>query len=159
MLVAFGLIILSFVTVSGCSEAYKILETYVPTVTPESHAPVRIGDVAPASTVKDVTITGQGNNIIFHGLGQYNINDHNDYFTLNQGKAEFTIDLKGLGAWCIITMDCINPYTGSTEYMTIYQFTMESRDYKVTKQVDVPYTGKYCLRVNYYDNWEISITQ
>ncbi|BAI62403.1 hypothetical protein MCP_2331 [Methanocella paludicola SANAE] len=158
-LVVLFLVVMSFVAVSGCSDLYNILETYVPTVTPEAQTPVRIGDVAPSSTVKDITITGSGNTITFRGLGKYNVNDRNDYFTLNQGKADFSIDLKGQGAWCIITMECINPYTGSKEYMTIYEFTLESRQYKFTKQVDIPYTAKYCLSVNYYDSWEIKITQ
>ncbi len=153
------LVVVAFVAVSGCSDLFNILQTYVPTVTPEAQSPVRIGDVAPASTVKDITITGSGNSITIKGLGQYNVKDRSDYFTLNKGKAEFSIDLKGQGAWCIITMEYINPYTNSKEYMTIYEFTLESRQYKLTKQVDLPYTTKYCLSVNYYDSWEIKISQ
>lgn len=158
-LIVLFLVVLSFVAVSGCSDLYNILETYVPTATPGAQESVKIGDVAPASTVKDITITGSGNTITFRGLGQYNVKDRNDYFTLNQGKADFSIDLKGQGAWCIITMEYINPYTNSKEYMTIYEFSLESRQYKVNKQIDLPYTTKYCLSVNYYDSWEIKITE
>jgi hypothetical protein len=159
MLVAFVLIILSFVTVSGCSEAYKILETYVPTVTlaPTDH--VEIGKSVPASTVKDVTIRGQGNTITIRGRGPYNMEAQQDYFTLNKGNAEMTVNLKGQGFGCTISMDYINPLTGNKEIKPIHQFTIEDRAYQFTKQVDVPYTCKYCMLVNWGGDWEIKITQ
>lgn len=158
-LIALFIVIVSFVAVSGCSDLYNILQTYVPTTAPTDSVPLKIGDIAPASSVKGVTITGQGNTIIFRGSGPYNVQAHNDYFTLNQGNATFSINLQGQGFGCTISMDYKNPYSGSTQYVAIHQFTSGSRDYQATKQVYVPYSCKYCLMVNWGGDWEIRISQ
>ena len=150
-------ILLAFVAVSGCDDMYHVLQTYVPTDTPDN-THVNIGDAAPKSTVKDVTITGHGNAITIRGRGPYNVNAHQDYFTLNQGNASFAINLNGQGFGCTISMDYTSPY-GGMEYLPIHQFTSGSREYVVTKESYVPYTTQYCLMVNWGGDWEITITQ
>jgi hypothetical protein len=158
-LAAVILIIVFFVTVSGCEDAYGVLKTYVPTPTPTSQDTIKIGDAAPRSVVKDVTITGQGNTIVIRGRGPYNVETHQDYFALNKGNADISIDLKGSGFGCGISLYYTNPYTGSPDYVPIHQFTSGSRVYSATKQVNVPCACKYCLTVNWGGDWEITIAQ
>ncbi|HTY91401.1 MAG TPA: hypothetical protein VMC84_09510 [Methanocella sp.] len=158
-LTAIFFIIIAFVAVCGCDDMYHILETYVPTNTPDGQEHMNIGDIAPVSTVKDVTISGQGNTIVFRGKGPYNVNAHQDYFTLNQGNASVSIDLQGQGFGCTISLDYKNPYSGGTEFLPIHQFMSGSREYTVTKQVYAPYSCKYCLMVNWGGDWAIRITQ
>lgn len=159
-LMATFLAITLFVTMSGCTELYNILQTYVPTPTPgPSTAPIEIGKVAPTSVVKGVTITGDGRTITISGRGPYNVNAHQDYFTLNRGNADISIKLKGQGFGCTISMDYTNPYTGNTEFMPLHQFTIGDRKYELSKQVYVPYTTRYCMMVNWGGDWEIRINQ
>lgn len=153
------IIIILFVAVSGCTDMYNALKSVVPTTTPTSAPHVNIGDAAPSSSIKGVTITGQGNTIIISGHGPYNVMTQNDSFTLNQGNASVSIDLKSQSAGCSIGLDYTNPYSGSAELLALHQFTMDSRLYKVTKDVYVPYSCKYCLMVNYAGDWEVRITQ
>lgn len=151
------IILISFVTVSGCADLYNILQTYVPTVTPDAQAHVRIGDVAPkSSAVNGVTFSGSGDTITIRGRGQYNVNAHNDYFTLNQGNADIYINLQDQGAICAISMDYTSPVAG---FVSIYQSDLENMKYKHNEQVYLPYTTQYCLMVNWHGNWEIRITQ
>jgi hypothetical protein len=158
MLAALIAIVLAFVAVSGCDDMYHVLQTYVPTDTPDtSH--VNIGDAAPKSTVQGVTISGQGNTITVRGKGPYNVNAHEDSFTLNQGNASFSIDLKGQGFGCTISLDYTSPYDGGMGFLPLHQFTSSNRVYTVTKQVYMPYSCQYCLMVNWGGDWEIRITQ
>lgn len=158
-LLAVFLLVACSVAVSGCDDMYHVLETYVPTTTPDSPAHVNIGDVAPTSKVKGVTITGQGDTIVIRGSGPYNVNAHNDYITLNRGNATFSINLKGQGFGCTISMDYTNPYSNGMEYLPIHSFTAGSREYTTTKQVYVPYSCQYCLMVNWGGDWEIRVSQ
>jgi hypothetical protein len=64
-----------------------------------------------------------------------------------------------MGAMCTVSIEYMNPYSGSMGLMKIHEFTLDKREYKVTKRVDLPYTCKYSLMVNYRDDWEIRITQ
>jgi hypothetical protein len=159
-LVVTFLFVLLFVGLSGCTDMYEFLRTVVPSPSPgPSMAPVKIGDIAPVSTVKDVTITGTGNTITISGRGPYNVNAHQDYFTLNEGNADISIKLKGQGFGCAISMDYTNPITGNTEFMPLHEFTAGDRTYELSKQVRVPYTARYCLMVNWGGDWEIKIVQ
>jgi len=157
MLMATILIILLFVASSGCTDLYHILQTYVPTPTPGPSTHIEIGKNAPTSTVKDVTIIGQGNTITIRGRGSYNMNTHQDYFTLNEGNADITIHLKEGGFGCFIALDYTA--TGATEIIPLLSFTIEKRVYDQSSQVYVPYAGQYYLAVNWGGEWEVKITQ
>jgi hypothetical protein len=154
------LFILLFVATSGCDEMFNFLQEYVPSPSPgPSIAPVEIGAAAPASVTKDVTITGNGHTIIFRGRGPYNVNAHQDLFTLNEGSADIAIKLKGQGFGCSISMDYTNPMTGNIEILPLHQFTTSDRNYEPSMRVHIPYTARYCLMVNWGGDWELSITQ
>ncbi len=150
-------VIILVVSFSGCTELYGILQTYVPTPTPGPSTHVEIGRNVPASTVKDITITGSGNTITIKGRGAYNVNSHQDYFTLNEGNADITIHLNGQGFGCAIALD----YTanGPTEVIPLLSFTTEKRVYDQSSRVDLPYTGPYHLSVNWGGDWEVRISQ
>lgn len=159
-IVAIFLFISLSVALSGCTDLFNVLQTYVPTVTPgPSMAPIEIGRNVPPSIVKDVTITGAGNTIIVAGRGPYNVNAHQEYITLNEGNADISIKLKGQGFGCTISMDYTNPVTGNTEFIRLHEFTSADRVYELSKQVRLPYTTRYCLMVNWGGDWEIRITQ
>ncbi len=153
------LIISLFVVLSGCTELYGILQTYVPTPTPEPSTQVNIGENLPTSSVKDVTITGQGNTITIRGRGAYNVQSHLDYFTLNKGNADVTIHLKGQGFGCSIALDYTNPVSGNTEIVPLLAFTIEKRIYEQTQTAHLQYAGRYHLSVNWGGDWEVQITQ
>lgn len=142
---------------SGCADLYNILQTYVPTPTPVASAHIEIGKGAPASTTKDVTITGAGDTITITGKGPYNVNSHNDYFTLNEGNADVAIRLKGQGFACAIALDYTA--TGATEIIPLLSFTTENRVYDQTSQAYIPYAGPYHLSVNWGGDWEVRIAQ
>ncbi len=159
VLVVFLLIALS-VALSGCAGLYGVLQSYVPTPSPaESKVPVKIGEGAPKSTAKDVTITGAGNTIEISGRGPYNLESPQDYFTLNEGKADVYIKLKGQGFGCTIMLGYKNPLTGVFEYVKLHEFTLDSRVYELSRQVSIPFTTRYCLAVNWGGDWEVRITQ
>jgi len=146
-----------FVALSGCTDLYNILQTYVPTPTPGPSTHVEIGENAPASSARDVTIIGAGNTITIKGRGPYNVNTHRDYFTLNKGNADITINLKGQGFGCTIALDYTA--TGTTEVIPLLSFTIEKRVYEQTSRVRIPYDGRYHLSVNWGGDWEVRITQ
>jgi hypothetical protein len=159
-LAATFLIILFFVTMSGCTDLFNSLKTYVPTSTPgPSTAPVEIGKIAPTSVVNGVTITGNGRTLTISGNGPYNMGSPQDYFTLNGGNTDISIKLKGQGFGCAIGMGCTSPYSGAAEFIQLQQFTTADRVYDLSKSIDVPYATQYYLSVNWGGDWEISITQ
>jgi len=159
VLAASLLIISLTVALSGCTDLFNVLQTYVPTITPGPSTHIEIGENVPASIVKDVTIAGAGNTVTITGRGPYNVNAHQEYITLNKGGADFSIKLKGQGFGCTISMDYTSPITGNTELVRIHEFTVADRVYEITKRVDVPFTARYCLMVNWGGDWEIRITQ
>jgi hypothetical protein len=157
MLMATILIILLFVAFSGCTDLYNILQTYVPTPTPGPSTHIDIGKNVPRSSVKDITIIGERNTITIRGRGPYNMNTHQDYFTLNNGNADITIHLNTGGFTCFIALDYTA--TGTMEIIPLLSFSTEKRIYDQTSQVYVPYNGQYYLAVNWGSDWEVRITQ
>lgn len=153
------LFVLLFVALSGCTDLFNVLQTYVPTITPDPSDHIEIGKNVPPSVVKNVTITGAGNTLTISGRGLYNVNSHQEYITLNKGNAEVSIKLKGQGFGCTISMDYTDPVTGGMGFIKVHEFTSGDRIYELSKQVYLPYTTRYCLMVNWGGDWETRTSQ
>lgn len=152
------MLIMISISLSGCADLYNILQEYVPTPTPSSTAPIKIGENVPQSRVRGVTIAGEGNTIRFTGMSPYNLKEPYEYVTLNAGNTKVDIRLEGQGFGCTIMLGYKNPLTGVFEYIVLYEFTT-NRDYELSKQVSLPFTTQYCLVVYWGGNWEVRITQ
>lgn len=119
------------------------------------------------SSTPGVTIVKQGNSIVATGSGQYNVKKMGEQFStpkkdpipLKSGTTTFKITLRKGGYG--FSAD-LGYYPRNSEYIStvpIYAFTSEDRELQKTVTVFVPYTQEYYLSVNYYDDWEVVITQ
>jgi hypothetical protein len=120
------------------------------------------------SSTPGVTIVKQGNSIVAKGSGPYNVKKYGEQFgtpkkdpiPLKSGTTSVKVTLFRNGAYgCTVDLGYFQRNSEYISTVPVYSFTSEDRDREKTVSITVPYTQEYYLIVNYYDDWEVVITQ